>query len=166
MHAIDQIGILTGIERAVRRQQERLQITMNVERGLEICRILELLIRKRIDTQILGLHLHDLFEMRMLPIAVSRILIDAAPRRIDQIELRIQRLSRHLFGLRVTFARQRDGELSSVPIEIFLIGAPASVFRIVAGDIVFLQPFAKFGRKERAIGEFDFRLRRRRTDPA
>ncbi len=90
LHALHQIRILAGIEPAIGRAQERIQIIRNRNNGLTITRVAELDIRPAVHPQIIGLHRHDFFKMRMLPIVVGRILIRAAKCRVDQLQRGIQ----------------------------------------------------------------------------
>src|SRR4030088_1231849 len=84
-----------------------------------------------VGSNVLGLYPHDLFKMRMSPITISRILADASPDRIDQIELSGQGLAAHSVKDAVTCHAGDQGIFNDVPVKEFLHRAPAFVLRIV-----------------------------------
>ena len=96
MNAIDKIRILARIKTAVWVQQESRQKMMDGLGGVQISRIAPLRIRQRINPHVLGLHLHDLFKMRMLPVIIGGVLVDSAPGRVEKIHLGIERLPGHV----------------------------------------------------------------------
>jgi hypothetical protein len=131
MFAIDQIGVLTGIECAVRAGQKVPQVLRDIASGLKICRIVPLLVDERIDSQVVRLKRHDLFEVRLVPIAADGVLIHPAPHRVNQFSLLRERLPRHMFRMTVAGARQQHRVFRAIPVEIFPIGSPAPVFGVI-----------------------------------
>ncbi len=67
--ALNQVRILAGVERSLGAGKKRLQETLNILRGLQVRRIVPFLISQRVNTQVPGLHGHDLFEVGLIPIA-------------------------------------------------------------------------------------------------
>ncbi len=135
--AFDDVGVLAGVEGALWRGEKRFEEVANFLRGVQIFRILKLGVGQRVDAQIFGLHLHDFFEVRGVPVAVGGVLVDAAPGGIEQVQLLIERLASHVFGLFVLVAAgENHGVFDGIPIQKFLVGAPAAEFGIVAGEII------------------------------
>jgi hypothetical protein len=62
----------------------------------------------------------------MLPIAIGRILVDAAPHWIHEIELGSERLARHALKIFVTAQRHGHATLDDVPVGPFLRRAPTA----------------------------------------
>src|SRR5689334_4214410 len=131
MFAADQVCILAGIKRTIRTDEEVAQITANFCRCLEVIRVLPKRISLGINAQIPGLELHDFFKVRMLPVAIGRVLINATPDRIDELTLRIEGLARHRFELALPRDRLFEAKLDDVPIEKLLDRAPAPVLVVV-----------------------------------
>ena len=79
-----QVGILTGAVAAGRVAQEaRRVVTHAASRGAEFG-FTQLGAAQRVDAQIVALQSRQLFEMRVLPVAVGGVLIKAAPDRVEQ----------------------------------------------------------------------------------
>ena len=91
----DEIGILADVIRPLRRKQERVDVAIDVARGVEVARVVQLQRCQRIDAHGVGLHEHDFFEMRVFPVAVGGVLIDPAPDRIDQVQRAVECLRGH-----------------------------------------------------------------------
>src|SRR5580704_9080306 len=87
-----------------------------------------------IDSQILRLHLHDFFKVRMLPVSVGRILIDTAPTRIEQIELGSERFSRHTVKSLVATFCLVQAKLDGIPVEKFLRRTPTAICVVITVD--------------------------------
>src|SRR4029077_9282095 len=139
MFARNEIGVLAGIEDSFWTLEKIFQVSANFSGYFEVALLPPERVRLNVCPQILSLHLHDLFEMRMFPIAVGRILEDAAPDRIDQLTLRVEGRPGHSFRLAVATHRFALAVFNDIPIEIFLDPAPALVF----GVIVFAQDLAQ-----------------------
>src|SRR5690349_5889791 len=79
-----QIGVLTHVVAAAWGAQECVEIAADGSDGRAI--LVTMLCRPRqcVDTQILGLEGGELFEMRVLPVAVGRVLIHTTPYRVEQ----------------------------------------------------------------------------------
>ncbi len=134
MFARHQIRILARIKRTFRGGQEVFQVTSDLVRGLQIGIVVPQRIRFRVNPQVFGLHLHDFLKVGMLPIAIGRILVYAAPRWIHKVELRSKRLPRHPLKLFVTPQGLGHAILDDVPIEPFLHRAPTLIVVIVSVD--------------------------------
>src|ERR1700722_2210516 len=91
-------------------------------------------VSESIDSQILRLHLHDFFKMRMLPVAVGRILIDTAPLWVEQIELGSERFSRHTVKSLVATFRLVQAKLDGIPIKKFLCLTPTAICVVITVD--------------------------------
>src|SRR4029077_2360956 len=141
MFARNEVGILAGIERAFWTLEKIFQVSANFSGCFEVALLLPERVTLNVGPQILSLHLHDLFEMRMFPIAVGRILVDPAPDGIDQLTLRVEGCPGHSFRLAVAAYRFALVVFDNTPIEIFLDRAPALIF----GVIVFAQDLAQTG---------------------
>ncbi len=83
MYALDQVGVLAHIERAFRARQKFFDVAIDVVRRFQVARIAELRVSEGVDAHVLRLKQHDFFEMRMFPIGVRRVLVDAVPYGID-----------------------------------------------------------------------------------
>src|SRR5581483_9017624 len=108
-----------------------MQIIGDALRSLQVSIVTVQDTAERIDAQILALHLHNLLIVRVFPIAISGVLIDAAPNRIEQVELGTQRLPGALLRILVSLQSEIHGILYAVPIEEFLVGSPCTIFSIV-----------------------------------
>ena len=107
---------------------------------------MELLISKSVDANVGGLELHDFLKVGLFPVASGRILVDAAPRWVNQIELCIQRLATHALGFGVAFTRLRQRQFDAVPVEVLLGESPTAILAVVISKIPFLQVGALLGR--------------------
>src|SRR3984957_7060307 len=91
-------------------------------------------VSESIDSQILRLHLHDFFKMRMLPVPVGRILIDTAPLWVEQTELGSERFSRHTVKSLVATFCLVQAKLNGVPVEKFLCRTPTAICVVITVD--------------------------------
>ena len=66
---------------------------------------------QRVDPEVVGLHRHDLLEVGMHPVAGRRVLVDAAPGRIDELALEAQHVAGDRVGLAVAARARRAGSI-------------------------------------------------------
>ena len=71
--------------------------------------------------------------MRMLPVAVRRVLVNAAPYGIHEVALRAESLPRHAFETSSFPSRGVDGHaiFDDIPVQKFVDGSPSEILRIV-----------------------------------
>lgn len=93
--AVDHVGVLAGIKGAFGAAQESSEEMFDTGSGFQIRRVVPLCVAEREQAEILGLDGHDFLEVRLVPIAARRVLVRAAPNRIDQMELAREGLARH-----------------------------------------------------------------------
>src|ERR1700720_4378369 len=134
MLAIDQICVLTRIKCTLRRGQKILEILSDPVCRLQIGIVMPNRVSESINSQILRLHLHDFFKVRMLPVSVGRILIDTAPTWIEQIELGSERFSRHTVKSLVATFCLIQAKLDGIPVEKFLCRTPTAICVVITVD--------------------------------
>src|ERR1700693_652623 len=158
MFAGQEISILTRIKRALRTGEKIPKITANLPSRAQIVWIFPERISLRINTQVFRLHLHDLFEVRMIPIAVSRVLISATPDRIDKFALRVERFARHSFEVLIAQQGLVDAVINDIPIKKLLHGTPPAILVVVVSAQFLLQFLSGHERQSRPAVRVKWRL--------
>src|SRR5258708_30555552 len=97
----------------------------------EIARLVPQRVRQRCHAQVAGLHRHDLLEVRLVPDAAGRILINTTPRRIEQMALAVDGLPRHLCRRRIATASPCQRVLDARGVEGLVYESPSALPRIV-----------------------------------
>ena len=118
-------------------------------RAGEVGRIAPLCEGEGVEAQILRLHLHDLFEMRLVPVAAGGVLVDAAPDGVDELALQPQCVARHFFGASVAVRGFAQREFGGVPVEILVGETPAAFLVVVAFEPFGVERGAVLNRKGR-----------------
>jgi len=126
-----QVGILADAEGTAGVLQERVEIAAD----FIDCRAVAVAAERRpgqgVYAQILCLHGRELLEMRVLPVAEGRVLVDTAPGRIEQRTRRIEGTRGHCRGVLVAGSGERQLVLDAVAIKIFLRDDQAAELRVV-----------------------------------
>ena len=130
---------------------------MDFLRGLEVGGILPLRVGLGVNAEILRLHLDELFEVGMIPI-LNRILVDAAPDGIDELQLTGEGLFGHGGGGGIPGLTLHQGVFDVVPVEVFVLRAPAAEFLIVAGEVLLFQGLDSGGGTENISLESELEL--------
>ena len=154
-----QVGVLTGVKRTLRAGEKIAHVALDRARALQVLRLVPERSRPRINTQVPGLHRHDFLEVRMVPVAVRRVLVNATPNRVDELALRGERLPGHARRRGVAGRGAGEAVFDVVPIEKFLVPAPTAELCVVAGEEVCLQLGAQGFRERAVFGVFDRDLR-------
>ena len=129
-----QIRILARIKRPLRRGEKPLQEAPDFFRLREPFWLVPRRCRQREDSHVLRLERHDLLVVRMIPIAIHRVLVHAAPDRIDQLQPRRERLPRHLSRQQVPRRSLGHAILERIPVEEFLNPAPSPELAVIGVD--------------------------------
>ena len=82
------VRILARIKGTLRAGEKFLHVATDLSRVLEVLRIAPTCIGDGINPKVLGLKLQELLVVRMLPVAICRVLVDAAPDWIEEVALR------------------------------------------------------------------------------
>src|SRR6185295_12191083 len=87
-----EVGVLADVERALRTLEESIDVAADRSDGRSVCVPMPRGPGQRIRAQVFGLDGAELFEVDVLPVAVGRVLVDAAPDRIDEGARGVQRV--------------------------------------------------------------------------
>ena len=94
----------------------------------------------------------------MLPVGIGRVLVHAAPRRIDDLQRRRERATGHLVGLLIALSGAQQAVLDSVVIDELLELLQTAKLRVVRLVERSLQRLAQLRRQQRVVGELRDRL--------
>jgi len=92
--------------------------------------------------------------MRRVPVSVGGILVDAAPRGVEQTPLLVERLPGAVFRPGIAPSREDHRILHRIPVQILLIESPASVLLVIAGGVILSEPFPRRRAQHRVRGNF------------
>ena len=136
----DEVGVLRGVDDPVGAGEKRAEIAMDGPGAGEVGGITPLGVGQRVEAEVLRLHLHDLLEVWLVPIAAGGVLVNAAPDGIDELALEAQGVARHFRRAGIAAGGVAQGEFDGVPVEVFVREAPAAFLVVVT-----IEPFRAEG---------------------
>lgn len=139
MLALDDVRVLAHVEGAVRAPEKGPGVPVDRLGRTAVAHVAELPVGKRIDPHIFSLHLHDLLEVDVLPVAVRGVLVGAAPHRVDQVEGALEGLPGHSPGRGVPLPGAEETVLDRVPVEVLVRLKESTAPRVVGREIAALE---------------------------
>ena len=156
--SLDEVRVLARIERAIGAGEKIADVTLDIQRRLQIRRVMIAGVGLGIDAQIAGLDFHDLLEVRMRPVAVGGVLVGASPDRVDDpggvVKIDTGDLERLLVALRAA----QHGVFDQIAVEELLRLHQPADFLVAGLGEAFLQHHAQLVFQQRLVGEFGDRL--------